>query len=64
MSLGNVLRDCIGKFVVVYFDHIIVYNKSRHDHLRHSKVVLSTLRDNHLFASKEKSTFVMIVWYS
>ena len=55
--MNHVLRDCIGKFVVQYFDEILMYNKSLHEHLRHLKVVLSTLRDNHNFVNKEKFTF-------
>ena len=55
--MNNVLRDCIWKFVVVYFDDILVYSKGPYEHLGHLKVVLSTLRDNHLFANKEKFTF-------
>jgi len=55
--MNHVLRDCIGKFVVVYFDDILVCSKSLHHHLGHLKVVLSTLRDNQLFSNKEKYTF-------
>ena len=43
--------------MVMYFDDILVYSKSLHEHLGNLKVVLSTLRDNNLFANKEKCTF-------
>ena len=33
--MNHVLRDCIGKYVVVYLDDILVYSQSLDDHLRH-----------------------------
>nr|KYP49720.1 Retrovirus-related Pol polyprotein from transposon gypsy [Cajanus cajan] len=55
--MNHVLRDCIGRFVVVYFDDILIYSKSLKDHLRHLRDVLLILRDNHLYANLEKCTF-------
>jgi len=59
--MNHVLRDCIGKFVVMYFNDILVYNKSLHDLLGHLKVVLSTLRDNHLLETRRSAHFVRII---
>ena len=55
--MNHVLRDCIGKFVVVYFDEILVYSKSSTLHVGHLRVVLSLLRDHQLYANIEKCTF-------
>nr|KYP34926.1 Retrovirus-related Pol polyprotein from transposon 17.6 [Cajanus cajan] len=55
--MNHVLRDCIGRFVVVYFDDILIYNKSLCDHVDHLRQVLPVLRDNHLFANVDKCTF-------
>jgi len=49
--MNHVLRDCIGKFVVVYFDDILVYSKSLSVHVGHLAKVLSIHRVNHLFAN-------------
>ena len=38
--MNHTLRDCIGKYVVVYFDDILVYSKNLEDHLRHLREVL------------------------
>jgi len=55
--MNHTLRDCIGKFVVVYLDDILVYIHSLDLHLYHLKEVLSILRKNKLFANVEKCTF-------
>jgi len=46
--MNHVLRDCIGKFVVVYFDDILIYSKSLHEHIDHLRSVLTILRVNSL----------------
>jgi hypothetical protein len=58
MSLMNeVLRPFIGKFVVVYFDDILIYTKSLEAHMDHLRAVFGALRAAHLFANLEKCTF-------
>jgi len=55
--MNHVLRDCIGRFVVVYFDDILVYSQSLHEHIGHLRVVLYTLMDNQLFTNVDNCTF-------
>jgi hypothetical protein len=55
--MNEVLRDFIGKFVVVYYDDILIYNKSVDEHIDHLRVVFNALCDAHLFANLEKCTF-------
>jgi hypothetical protein len=58
MRLKNeVLRAFIGRFVVVYFDDILIYSKSLEDHLDHLHAVFEALRDACLFGNLEKCTF-------
>ena len=47
--MNHILRSLIGKFVVVYFDDILVYSKSLEDHANHVKQVLSILRKGKAF---------------
>ena len=42
--MHHVLRPFIGKFVVVYFDDILIYSFSLDDHKMHVRKVLETLR--------------------
>ena len=55
--MNHVLRAFIGKFVVVYFDDILIYSKNLDDHLTHLKFVLDVLRKERLFANLKKCTF-------
>ena len=51
------MRAFIGKFVVVYFDDILIYSKNLDDHLKHLKLILDVLRKEELFANLKKCTF-------
>nr|KYP59331.1 Retrovirus-related Pol polyprotein from transposon 297 family [Cajanus cajan] len=46
--MNHVLRDCIGKFLVVYFDEILIYSRCLSDHIGHLRQVFNILRKNHL----------------
>src|SRR5215203_3060375 len=55
--MNHVLREFIGKFVVVYFDDILIYSRNESDHIIHIRHVLQVLRDNKLYGNLEKCTF-------
>jgi hypothetical protein len=55
--MNEVLRPFIGLFVVVYFDDILIYNKSMKEHLEHLRAVCDALRAVCLFGNLEKCNF-------
>jgi hypothetical protein len=55
--MNEVLRSFIGKFMVVYFDDILIYNKLLDEHIEYLRVIFGALREAHLFANLEKCTF-------
>jgi hypothetical protein len=55
--MNEVLCLFIGKFVVVYFDDILIYSKSLDEHIEYLRVVFSALCEARLFANLEKCTF-------
>ena len=55
--MNHVLRQFLGKFVVVYFDDILIYSKHLTDHVAHLRSVLLVLRAEHLFVNFKKCDF-------
>jgi hypothetical protein len=55
--MNEVLHSFIGKFVVVYFDDILIYSKSLDEHIEHLRAVFGALSEARLFANLEKCTF-------
>ena len=55
--MNHVLRAYIGKFVVVYFDDILVYSRSLEEHVDHLRLVLNVLRKERLYANLKKCDF-------
>jgi hypothetical protein len=47
----------LDKFVVVFFDNILIYSKSEEEHAQHLRVILQRLRDHQLYAKFRKCAF-------
>lgn len=55
--MNKILAPHLRKFVLVFFDDILIYSKSLDDHVTHLTQVLQLLRQNQLFAKPSKCVF-------
>ena len=55
--MNHILKPCIGIFVAVYFDDILIYSKNSMEHLEHMRQLYSILREQRLFANLKKCDF-------
>ncbi|XP_041007936.1 uncharacterized mitochondrial protein AtMg00860-like [Juglans microcarpa x Juglans regia] len=55
--MNEVFKSHLRKFILVFFDDILIYSKSEIDHLRHVQVALETLREHKLYAKLSKCKF-------
>jgi hypothetical protein len=56
--MNEVLKPFLGKFVVVYLDDILIFSKTKEEHLEHVRKVLQWLREEKLLINLKKCTFL------
>jgi len=57
-TMNQVLRPFIGKFMVMYFDDILIYNTHPFEHLNQVKQIMQTLRKQKLYINMKKCSFM------
>ena len=57
--MDEVLHPYIGKFIVVFLDDILIYSKTKKEHLEHLTKVFDLLQANQLYAKQSKCDFFM-----
>ena len=56
--MNQVLKPFIRKFMVVYFDDILIYSKTEAAHYNHVREVLAILQANELYINLKKRSFL------
>jgi hypothetical protein len=55
--MNDILSDYIRRFVLVFFDDILIYSSTWAEHLQHVKMVFDTIWLNQLFVKQSKCIF-------
>ena len=56
--MNEVLKDFIGKFVIIYLDYILVFSKTKEEHLSHLTLVMRRIQQENLLINLKKSSFM------
>ena len=56
-TMNELFQPYLRKFVLVFFDDILIYSKTWKEHLKQLEKVLSLLKENQFYAKKSKCMF-------
>ncbi|KAM2782206.1 hypothetical protein COP1_011852 [Malus domestica] len=57
--MNEVFQQYLDRFVIVFIDNILVYSKSKADHIQHLNLVLKKLREHRLYSKFSKCQFCL-----
>ena len=57
-AMNTVFKPFLRKFVLVFFDDILVYSKTKEEHKAHLRIVMGILEEHHFFIKASKCAFM------
>ena len=57
--MNRIIHLYLDEFVVVFIDDLLIYPKSDKENVGHLRIVLQTLKENHLYAKLSKCEFLL-----
>jgi hypothetical protein len=55
--MNKVFMEFLDKFMVVFIDNILVFSKTKEEHVKHLRLVWQKLREHKLYAKRSKCEF-------
>jgi hypothetical protein len=55
--MNDILHDFIQRFMLVFFDDILIYSSTWVEHMQHIKMVFDLMRQHRLFIKQSMCTF-------
>ena len=56
-AMNDLLRPYLWRFVIVFFDDILIYSPSLQEHIVHLKIILEVLHTKNFFAKLSRCSF-------
>jgi hypothetical protein len=57
--MNQVFKPFLRRFVIVFFDDLLIYSQSPEDHQIHLQLIFQTIRENQLLLNKSKCHFAL-----
>jgi hypothetical protein len=57
--MNHLFNKQLRKFLLVFFDELLIYNKTWEEHLQHVEQILTIMEEQSVYAKESKSEFGM-----